>query len=170
MTVTLEQLEMYSSGEYEPWLSDKWKVLDMPAINGLKLPAPLIETVGLPFNTLMDRPKSIASGEIYFANGTRVGQFTMGCALTSRLHSLRYFDTWMQMVQNPFTGGFRLPSTYKKNVSVGLYDTKGKLIVTAEVRNCWPTEFSGVEPATSPSLQPLTVQFKCDAFRLIWSA
>lgn len=169
MTVTLEQFERYSSGEYEPWMSDKWKVLAMPTINGIVLPPELIESVVPPFNTLQERAKNIASSEIYFANGTRPGQFSMECSNTARLHALKYFDTWMQAVQNPFTGGFRLPSTYKKNVSCALYDTTGKQILTIEVRNCWPVSYDGLPLGRQPESSPLQVQFKCDACRLIWS-
>lgn len=169
MTVTLAQLEKHSEGQYEPWQSDKWKVLALPTIGGLKLPIELIEAVTPPFNVLQERAKNIASSEIYFANGTRPGQFSMEAASTARLHALRYFDTWQQMIQNPYTGGFRLPSTYKKNISCALYDPTGQLVVTIEVRNCWPASYDGLALARQSSNEPLVVQFKCDACRLIWS-
>lgn len=169
MTVTLEQFERYSTGEYEPWLSDKWKVVNLPTIGGLTLPAELIETVTPPFNVLQERAKNIASSEIYFASATRPGQLSMGVSNTARLHALKYFDYWMQLIQNPYTGGFRLPSTYKKNLGCELYDTTGRRILTIEIRNAWPLTYEGLNLTQAPESAPLQVQFKCEACRLVWS-
>lgn len=167
--ISLAELEAGSSGKYEPFLSHMWRVAQMPAIGGQSLPVTFVEGVSLPFPTFTERSKAVASTEIYLANGTRTGEFTMQVGIDQFQSAWRYFTDWMNLVQNPYTGGFRLPSVYKKHVPVSLYDVTGKVMVTATVRNCWPTGFNLGELGGAPSIQLGQVQFKCEALIPNWS-
>lgn len=164
--ITLEELEKYSSGEYEPWFENMWRVDKMPAIGKGSLPSPLVETVNLPLPTFGERTKQIASTTIYLASASDPGSFTLEVAQTARLHALRYFTDWQALVQNPYTGGYRMPSVYKKNISVTLYDTTGKPIVQATVRNCWPVSYEGLTLGRTQNNSPGQVQMRAEA--LIW--
>jgi hypothetical protein len=81
--ISLAELEAGSSGKYEPFLSHMWRVAQMPAIGGQSLPVTFVEGVSLPFPTFTERSKAVASTEIYLANGTRPGEFTMQVGIGS---------------------------------------------------------------------------------------
>ena len=116
--------------------------------------------------TFGERSKQIASTTIYLASASDPGSFTLEIAQTARLHGLRYFTAWRDLVQNPYTGGYRLPSEYKKNIAVTLFDTTGKPIATATVRNCWPVSYEGLSLARTADNQPGQVQMRAES--LVW--
>lgn len=164
--ITLDELEEYSSGEYEPWLSHMWAIDKMPDIGGVTLNRVLVEACNLPMPTFGERSKQIASTTIYLASASDPGSFTLEIAQTARLHGLRYFTAWRDLVQNPYTGGYHLPSVYKKNIAITLFDTTGKPIATATVRNCWPVSYEGLSLARTADNQPGQVQMRAES--LVW--
>lgn len=166
--ITLDEFESVYAGA-DPWLSFLWKIVEMPQIGGMSLPPALIEGVTLPIPAFVERAKNIASTEMFYAGGTSPGQFSMICGLDQKLRAMRYFDYWSQLIQNPYTGGFRLPSQYKKDVHAELYNNQGEVVCTCIVRNTWPQAVDGLNTGTDSTSPQLNVAFKSDAFLFKWS-
>lgn len=166
--ITLEEFEDAYSGEFAPWQTHQWKVESFPMINGKRIPIALAEQVGLPYPQFTERSKNIGSTEIFYAGGSTVGAFSITFGLDQRWRAIRYISEWQELIQNPYTGGFRMPSQYKKDIIVGLYDSQGKRFASGTVRNCWPLGYDGPALDPTPALGQTTVQLKCDGFYITW--
>ena len=166
--ITLEEFEEAYAGEFAPWQTHQWKVEAFPLINGKRIPIALAESVGLPFPQFTERNKNVGSTEIFYAGGSNVGSFSITFGLDQRWRALRYIADWHEIIQNPYTGGFRMPSQYKKDIQVGLYDGQGKRFALATARNCWPLGADGPQLDSTPALGQTSAQFKCDGFYINW--
>lgn len=167
--VTLDDLQDSSQpGLADPFTTEKWRLLSLPAIGGVSLSPLACEEVELPFPVFQEKSKEIASTAIYFPQGSSVSGFSMMFGLDQKLAVLKYMQAWSSLIQNPYTGGYRLPSAYKKNLQIALYDIKGQVIATAEIRNCWPLGMQGLQLNGQGGRGMGTVQFQCDAQRLLF--
>lgn len=169
MAVTLDELlDSNQPGLGDPMLSDKWRIVALPTIGGVSLSPLACEELDLPFPVYQETSKQIATVEVYFPKGTSLSGFSATFGLDHKAAVLRYADAWANLIQNPYTGGFRLPGVYKKNIEVALFDTKGTKVVTAVIRNCWPLGLSNLSlNGTGSRLMPV-LQFQCDTQRLIF--
>ncbi|MEG0373997.1 MAG: hypothetical protein RR672_00050 [Raoultibacter sp.] len=136
---TLDDLQDSSApGLDDPFMQDKWRVRSFPIIGGIALSAFACEEVDLPFSVYQQKTKEVATVAINTPQSSSVDGFAFIFGMDQKLAALKYFTAWQSLVQNPYTGGFRLPSAYKKNIIVELYDNQGQMIATQELRNCWP--------------------------------
>lgn len=167
MAVKLEELlDSTQPGLGDPLLSDKWRIISLPTISGVSLSPLACEEIDLPFPVYQESSKQIATVDVYFPKGTSLAGFNMTFGLDQTAAVLKYMDAWANLIQNPYTGGFRLPGVYKKNLEVGLFNTMGKKVVTVTLRNCWPLGLNALSlNGTGARLMP-AVQFQCDTQRL----
>lgn len=161
--ITLDDLNKVSLGDYEPHTTERWKVLEFPVIGSSALESAIAESIDLPFPTFQDKSKPVASSQLYFASGSSVDGFTVTFGVDQKWRSVKYITSWTNLVQNPVTGGFRLPSAYKKNLQIGFYNLNNDLIVTAHVANCWPLGISNMAFNAEVARTMISVPFKCEA-------
>lgn len=167
--VTLRELQDTSQpGLADPYTTEKWRILSFPSIGGVSLSSAACEEIEIPFPVFQVKSKEIASTSIHFPQGSSVEGFPAMFGIDQKAAVLRYFQSWSGLIQNPYTGGFRLPSVYKKNLQIALYDVKGNVIVTSEVRNCWPLGLQSLSLNGQGGRGMISVQFQCDAQRLIF--
>ncbi|ARW58772.1 putative tail tube protein [Erwinia phage vB_EamM_Y3] len=143
---TLADLQDSSApGLDDPFMQDKWRVRSFPAIGGFSLSPFACEEVELPFSVYQMKSKEVASVAIHTPQSSSVDGFSLMFGLDQKLAAMKYFNAWQSLIQNPYTGGFRLPSVYKKNIIVELYDGQGTMIGYQELRNCWPIGGQGLQ-------------------------
>ena len=166
--ITLDQLENCWEQGDGPWLSHQWRVLDFPTIGGLKLDPVLCEEIVLPLPTFGAREKSLGSGTISLAATSSAGQLEMVFGLDNKFRVLKYLNNWDHLIQNPYTGGFRLPSVYMKEIPVGFFSGDGTQVARGVCRNAWPTTYSGIGGERVPSDKPINASFNVTAFYWEW--
>jgi hypothetical protein len=166
--ITLDQLEHCWDQGDGPWLSHQWRVLEFPTIGGLKLDPVLCEEIVLPLPTFGERDKSLGSGTISLAATSSAGQLEMVFGLDNKFRALKYLNNWEHLIQNPYTGGFRLPSVYMKEISVGYFSGDGTQVARGVCRNAWPTTYSGIGGDRVPADKPINASFKVTAFYWEW--
>lgn len=164
MAVKLEELQdPLAPGLGDPVLSDKWRILSFPKISEESLSPLACEELDLPFPVYQESTSERASTVLYFPKGSSIAGFNTTFGLDHKLAVIRYFTAWQNLIQNPYTGGYRLPSAYKKDITVGIYDTKGTLLCTSTMRNCWPLGLSNIQLNGQSTRLMQNIQFRCDA-------
>ena len=145
-----------------------WRVAAMPTIKGIEggtytLPPLNVETITLPLPRQGVTQAEVAATTIYFADKGEIDQFNMICKEDDKLTSLQYFIEWNKSIQNPYTGGFYLPSRYKKNFEVVLFDGGGKPTMTALLIGVWPNTIQEMELDATDDKHKINVSFSVDA-------
>lgn len=167
--VTLDELQDSSQpGLADPFMLDKWRLLTLPTIGGVSLSPLACEEVGLPFPVFQQKTKEVATTSFSFPNSTSVEGFTAQFSLDQKLAVIRYYTAWQNLIQNPYTGGYRLPSAYKKILNVALYDNQGQQIMTQELRNVWPQGMQELSLNGTGGRGIISIQFECDVVRSLF--
>ncbi|QZE56331.1 hypothetical protein pEaSNUABM40_00135 [Erwinia phage pEa_SNUABM_40] len=136
---TLDDLNDSSApGLDDPFMQDKWRVREFPVIGNYTLSPFACEEVDLPFSVYQQKSKEVATVQINWPHGSSVDGFSLLFGLDQKLAVMKYMTAWQNLIQNPYTGGFRLPSAYKKNIIIELYDNQGQMVGEQQLRNCWP--------------------------------
>ena len=150
-------------GEKEPLANWTWRVLDFPAFGSLRLDSRLVKSTSLPMPKFAPRSKTLGATTVTSAGMSEVDAFDLVIQESQQLDGLKYIVNWMNNVQNPDTGGYYLPSRYKKNLTIVLYDIKGTPIMNSTLKNVWPTTVGQWELNSESGFRELQVNFSCDA-------
>lgn len=164
MAVTYDEVfDDSQPGLSDPFQLDKWKILALPAIGSVTLSPYACEEIELPFSAYQERTREVATTSIALPRGVSVSSVTARFHVDQYLAVLKYFTAWENLIQNPYTGGFRLPSVYKKNIVIGLYTLDGTLAHRHTLRNIWPQGPQGLSLNPTGGKGELSVQFSLDA-------
>lgn len=167
--VTLTELsDVQMPGLADPYTTEKWRIVSLPTIGGVSLSPLACEEIELPFPVFTAKSKEVASTQINWPQGSSVDGFSSQWGIDQKMAVLKYFQSWQNLIQNPFTGGFSLPSVYKKPIRVALYDIKGTVIATSEVRNAWPIGCQSLSLNGTGGRGMVSMQWKCDAQRILF--
>ena len=166
--VTFDELNSFLQEEYEPWLSNRWRVVEMPTINNFRLSALVVETLNLPMLGYEARTKHYGSSSMSFVGGQQIDGFSMTLLLDDGWNSVKYITDWFATMQNPNTGGFYLPSYYMKDIKVAIFNNKGEQIVTSTISNVWPLTIGAPELNPQSNKTTVNVEFKCFWQTLKW--
>lgn len=167
--VTLDELlNDTEPGLADPHTTDRWRIRKFPSFGSTRISEVACEEVDLPFPIFQEKSKEVANTEIYFPGGTSISGFSCTFGLDQTAAIMKYVDAWSNTIQNPNTGGYRLPSAYKKNILVDLYNAKGEVIISAEIRNCWCMGMQNIQLNGQAARTMISVQFQCDTQRLIY--
>ena len=167
--VTYEELSAYMTGDKEPWLSNRWRVTQLPKIGTITPSELMVESIDLPMVQFDVRTKHYGARSMHVVGGSQIDGFTMSMYVDDQWRSVKYINDWFATMQNPNTGGFYLPGYYMKTIGVELYDTKGDVILRSKIDNVFPISMS--EPSLSANAEKLSisVQFKCYWQTLTWA-
>lgn len=167
--VTLTELTDASApGLADPFTTEKWRIVSLPVIGGQNLSPLACEEIELPFPVYTEKSKEIASTQIHWPHGSSIDGFGSQWGIDQKAAVMKYFQNWQDLIQNPYTGGFRMPSVYKKHLRIALFDIQGKVIATSEVRSCWPVGMQSLSLNGAGGRGMISMQFKCDSQRLIF--
>lgn len=161
--LNLDKLKQVHSGNREPLQSWKWYIKELPIIGGRTIPTSYCENINLPFAGFNTDSKEIAGTTVVFAGTSSIDGFEMQVYEDVSVSSIGYFLDWQSLVQNPATGGFRVPKYYWKNIDVVLMDNFNRDIATATLRNVWPVMISPIDLAQESNRVILSVQMACTA-------
>ncbi|AQT28611.1 putative tail tube protein [Erwinia phage vB_EamM_Yoloswag] len=168
--VTIDELQDSSQpGLADPFMLDKWRFLTLPQIGGVSLSPLACEEVGLPFPVFQQKSKEVATTSTSWPSATSVEGFTAQFSLDEKLAVIKYYTAWQNLIQNPYTGGFRLPSQYKKNLQVALFNTQGTQVMVHELRSVWPLGMQELTLNGTGGRGMISIQFECDVARPIFS-
>lgn len=159
----LNKLKQVHSGYREPLQAWKWYVKELPIIGGRTLPTSYCEGINLPFAGFNTDAKEIAGTTVTFAGTSSIDGFEMRMYEDVSASTIGYFLDWQSLVQNPATGGYRLPRYYWKNFDVVLMDNFNRDIATATLRNVWPVMISPIDLGQSGDRVTLSIQMSCTA-------
>ena len=163
---TLDDLQDTSApGLDDPFMQDKWRVRAFPVIGDVSLSPFACENVDLPFAAYQTKTKEIATASINTPQSSSVDGFSLSFGLDQKLAVMKYFTAWQNLIQNPYTGGFRLPSVYKKNLIIELYDNQGTMIGEQQLRNCWPIGGQSLQLNSTGGRAVWSVQMALDVAR-----
>lgn len=166
---TLDDLnDSTAPGLDDPFMQDKWRVRSFPVIGNISLSPFACEEVELPFSVYQSKSKEVATVNINWPHGSSVDGFSLMFGLDQKLAAIQYFNAWQNLIQNPYTGGFRLPAVYKKNLVVELYNNQGTMIATQELRNCWPMGGQGLQLNGTGGRSVWSVQMALDVVRTVF--
>ncbi|QYW03099.1 hypothetical protein pEaSNUABM13_00140 [Erwinia phage pEa_SNUABM_13] len=161
---TLADLQDTSApGLDDPFMLDKWRIREFPTMGGVSLSPFACEEVDLPFSVFQSKSKEVASVAINWPHGSSIDGFNLMFGIDQRLAVMKYFTAWQNLIQNPYTGGMRLPSAYKKNMFIELYDNQGKMVAAMQLRNCWPVGGQGIQLNGTGGRGVWSVQMQLDA-------
>lgn len=159
----LSALKEIFSGQREPAMQWKWYIESFPDIGGRRLPPPYLESISLPMPMLNTDQKEIAATTVSFPGASSIDSFEMVLKEDVSLSSIGYVQDWQSLVQNPLTGGYRVPAVYWRDFSVKLIDTRNIVYATAEIRNAWPLGASQIQLDQSNEFLKINVQMNCTA-------
>lgn len=148
-----------------------WRVPVMPTIQGVaepvsgsyELPPLNVEALTLPLPTQNVVDAQIAAATLFFADKSAIEQFNMVVKEDDMLTSLKYFTAWNHNIQNPYTGGFYLPSRYKKNIEVFLFNSQGEVVMSVWLKGVWPTNIENFELDNTDDKHKLNISMSVDA-------
>lgn len=158
-----EVFDSPAQGLGDPYQIDKWRILSLPTMGSVALSPLACEEVELPFSAYQERSREVATTSITMARSVSVSSFSTRWHMDHYMAILKYFTAWENLIQNPYTGGFRLPSVYKKNIDIGLYNLGGDLVHRHTLRNIWPQGPQGLSLTAAGGRGMLSVQFFIDA-------
>lgn len=149
----------------------QWRVPVMPSINGVAEPVtgtyvlpPLnVEALTLPMPRQNTVNAEIAAATLFFADKTEIEEFNMVVKEDDKMNSLKYFTAWNHNIQNPYTGGFYLPSRYKKNIEVYLFNSQGEVVMSAWLKGVWPNNIENLELDNTDGKHKLNIGMSVDA-------
>ena len=167
--LTLEHFTQMSIGDYEPHTTEKWIVREFPTFNGVTLDSVIAEAIDLPFPIFSDKSKSVASSQIYFPAGVSVSGFSVSMGVDQKLRALKFIDAWRSNIRNPRTGGYKTPSNYKRTLTVDLYNVKGDVIGSADLKNVWPLGLQQMQLDGEVRRNMISIQFMCDDHDFIFN-
>lgn len=160
--LTLEHFIQMSTGDYEPHTTEKWLVREFPTFNGVTLDPTTAEAIDLPFPVFSDIGKSVASSQVFFPSGISISGFSVTMGVDQKLRALRYVNAWSANIRNPKTGGYKTPSNYKRTIVVDLYNVKGDVIGSSELKNIWPLGLQQMQLDGEVRRNMISIQFMCD--------
>lgn len=148
-----------------------WRVEAMPIISGVaspltgtyRLPPLNVEALTLPMPQQSVTEAVVSATTVYFADKHQIDQFNMTVKEDEYLSSLKYFTAWNHNIQNPYTGGFYLPSRYKKDIPVMLFDNQGREVMRAKLKGVWPNTIQQFELDNTDDKHKLNVSLSVDA-------
>lgn len=133
----------YSLGRQriDPLWSFLWDI-EMPDVNGMRLPNYYIEeiTLGLPAATDWNVFRNGTYS--YYAGFSDVGQLSLTVYEDQRLSASTYFNEWHKSIQD-MDGAFRPPIEYQKTIYIYLVDNSGVEIGYFRVNGVFPLTREG---------------------------
>lgn len=167
-SVTLTDLHDVDQRSQSSLKKFAWRITNMPVIKGIdggsfKIPLLDIETISLPLPKQNVTEAQVAATTLYFADKSQLDQFNMSIKLDSDASNLQYFIEWNKNIQNPYSGGFYLPTQYKRVVEAELYNGKGEIVLSAVLKGCWPSTIEELTLDASDDSHKLNVSFSIDS-------
>lgn len=164
--VSLDEIQDTTQpGLDDPFMLDKWRLLSLPTMGGVNLSPLACEVVGVPFPVFQQKSKEVATTSFSWPHATSVDGFSAQFSLDQKLAVIKYYTAWQNLIQNPYTGGMRLPSAYKKNLEVALFDNQGQQVAVIELRNVWPLGMQELSLNNTGGRGIMSIQFECDVVR-----
>jgi len=165
MKKTLELAKSLNEGDKTPLPKWLWKVESMPAFDGVTLEPEYIQQFGLPFPKFdTGNQIEVAGATLTFPGKIDVSSVTMLIHEDNKVRALKYIFQWMSNIRNPVTGGYFLPSRYKKGINVVLHDNKGDPLAKASLRGVWPSAIQDWELVyNDDGFHQVSVQLEVDA-------
>lgn len=152
---------LHSEKGRQPMMQFKWIVIDFPTINGVKLPSSYFETVNLPFSGFALNTKEVATTNINFPGNSSFDSFELQMYEDEYMTTSLFIQDWKSLTQNPYTGGYRTPVHYWKNMRIGLMDSNNVIRTESVIRNCWPIMQSAITLNQENGRLMLNVQMSC---------
>lgn len=162
--LALSKLKEMHKGSREPLQSWKWYLKAFPKIGNLVLPTSYCEELGLPFPQFAQNSKEFASTTVTFPGAISIDGFEMVLYEDQAASSMGYVQAWQSMIQNPYTGGYRVPAFYWRDLEAVLMDTRNNDIATAIIKNAWPLGMSSIQLNQAGAERvKISVQMQCTA-------
>lgn len=140
----------------DPLLSINWYA-QLPVLNSplgtVGLPWFYVEQATLPFRTTDTVSVYRAGHNVHFAGRYSVDNLTLGVYMDSGGNALKYLQYWEACKIAPTnmsnyatgSGGFLVPSMYKKPIYVYLLDPARLEIAIVQYVGCWPTNLDSLQ-------------------------
>lgn len=165
MKKTLELAKTLNEGDKSPLPKWLWKIEALPEFDGKTLEAQYIHQCALPFPQFDTGSQIEVAGQtLTFPGRVQVNSFNMLIHEDNKVRAMQYILAWMNNIRNPVTGGYFLPSRYKKSLKVTLHDNKGEPIAHASLRGVWPSAIQDWELIyNDDGFHQISVQMEVDA-------
>lgn len=126
----------------DPLLNFKWMCIDGTLPFGH--PADYLEAVDLPFNNVKVDSVPVGSGYTMYPLQHEVESTSMSFYEDHNGKTLLWLMGWKSQIKNFSNGAYNLPGKYKRDMTVGLLDTKGNIILSHKLIGIWPTQTSNL--------------------------
>ena len=165
MKKTLELAKSLNTGDKTPLPKWLWKVETMPAFDGIGLDPEYVHQFALPFQQFdTGNQLEMAGVTLTFPGKVQTNGVSMLIHEDNKVRALKYITQWQSNIRNPITGGYFLPTRYKKNINVILHDNKGDPLAKASLRGVWPSAIQDWELVyNDDGFHQLSVQLEVDA-------
>jgi len=152
-------------GHGSPIFDHMWMVKSLPTFEGKTIPIQYVLGVELPFPGLGVDQTEVAATTISFPDKSEVVAFSMSIHEDSKVRTVAWLLAWQANIQDPYTGLYYLPTKYKRDIPVAIYNTRGEEIMTALLKGAWPSTISSWDLQGGGSgMIRNSVSFNCDAF------
>lgn len=165
MRKTLELAKTLNTGDKTPLPKWLWRIESLPVFDGVGLEPQYIHQCSLPFPKFdTGNQIEVAGATLTFPGKIQVDSFNMLIHEDNKVRALKYIMQWMGNIRNPVTGGYFLPTKYKKSLIVILHDNKGDPIAKASLRGVWPSAVQDWELVyNDDGFHQVSVQMEVDA-------
>lgn len=162
--LTIDEFLNRRTGDRSPVHDWKWSCLSLP----FGMDRDYCETVSLPFPSFNVRPLFGAGTFSYYPGFEEIQAFDCQFYEDEAMRTLKWLTAWKNRIRNPDTGAFYLPTNYKYDMIFALYGANNRKLITATLKNCWPTTKGNWDLTNEGSNNTLRVHqnFSCDGIKL----
>lgn len=121
----------------DPILSFHWYA-ELPWLDSFTLPWYYVEEAVTPFARYDTRSIYREGKSKHYAGTYSVDNLRLNFFMDSTNKSVDYFMYWMSLIKGP-GGEFRIPSRYKKPISIVIMDVTNSVVLRITYTGCWPT-------------------------------
>lgn len=142
LPLDFDSMQAAFTGYGEPLLGFRWTIEDFPEFFGIKIPRQYCLETSLPTATMGTMTKQMGGTQITLPDVGEVSSFDIQFHEDQKGTTHKYLTAWNEHIQNPYSGGFYLPFTYKRDLWLQLQNNRGEVAIRVMLKGVWPTSLS----------------------------
>lgn len=126
----------------DPLLNFLWVCQKLP----FNMDENYVESISLPFPNIDVGDPLFAGGTFFhFPSFSRVDTVSMTMYEDRKMTTTKWITAWKSKIRNTSKGWYNLPSVYKRDIPVVMFDDDLSPIFKAVLIGCWPTQTSNID-------------------------
>ena len=147
-----------------PAPANNWRwIARMPLIPGGPSNAGVVaEGIDFQFRSITAQPRFGGATHRHYPTVNDMSSFNMSFYETESYVATQYLTAWQQLVVDPVYGIFGMPSVYKKDIFLEMYNFTDQKAFTGRLIECWPSQIGSFNMTYNESGRLIvTCTFSC---------